>query len=156
MKYKNIVEKKYKKLCLEVLLKIFYAYDLTCRDLNELKEDLIKGIHLPLEYINQIESIVNFYKDNSDYVDNLISSHLLDWKFERLGKIEKAILRIGVSYISFLKQNKSDYNMDIRYIILFLLEILECYGGTKKSVKFVNGILGKILREQNLETATFA
>lgn len=152
MKYRNIKEKKYKKLSLEVLLKIFYAYDITSRDLGELKGEFLKTVYLPTQYINQIDEIINLYKNNSDYIDNLISSHLSDWRFERLGKIEKAILRIGVSYIYFLKQTLTSdaYNREIRYIISFLLEILECYGGIKKSVKFVNGILGKISRQQEI------
>lgn len=152
MKYRNIKEKKYKKLSLEVLLKIFYAYDITSRDLVELKEEFLKTVYLPTQYIKQIDEIINLYKNSSDYIDNLISSHLLDWRFERLGKVEKAILRIGVSYIYLLKQklNQHAYAKEINYIISFLLEILECYGGTKKSVKFVNGILGKISRQQEI------
>lgn len=154
MKYRNIKEKKYKKLSLEVLLKIFYAYDITSKDLSKLKEEFLKTVYLPTQCINQIDEIINLYKNNSDYIDNLISSHLSDWRFERLGKIEKAILRIGVSYIYFLKQTLTSdaYNREIRYIISFLLEILECYGGIKKSVKFVNGILGKISRQQEINT----
>lgn len=150
MKRDRYISKRNKKLTLELLVRIFYALDLNPEDLITLKDSLKSTSRLAKHYKNQIDDIVSFYQNNSLFIDQLIASHLIGWRFERLGKIEKAVLRVGTTYILYLKEKHplETYQREIRYIISFLLEILECYGGNKESIKFVNGILGRIFREQ--------
>lgn len=150
MKKREIL-KLNKKLSIEMLVKIFYAFDLTLEDLDTIKDGLQKSIKLPVENLKQVDEVLSFYKNNGDRIDELIASHLIDWRFDRLGKVEKAVLRVGVSYIIHLKNlySQDRYEKEIRYIISSLLEILECYGGNKDSVRFVNGVLGRIFREQS-------
>lgn len=155
MKKDKYISKRNKKLTLELLVKVFYAYDINADDFIVLKEDLKSSVNLPMYYQNQVDEVIQFYKNNHNIVDQTISSHLVGWRFDRLGKIEKAALRVGTAYIMCLKDKLSteEYKKEVRYIISFLLEILECYGGTKDAVKFVNGVLGRIFREQ-LSTET--
>lgn len=154
MKKDRYIFKRNKKLTLELLIKIFYAFDINQDDLLMLKDSLKNLTHLPLMYQKQVDEIVEFYKNNSNIIDELIASHLVGWRFDRLGKIEKAVLRVGTTYILYLKNfyPANIYQEEVRYIISFLLEILECYGGTKDSIRFVNGVLGRIFREQVQQT----
>ncbi|MEZ0323324.1 MAG: transcription antitermination factor NusB [Hydrogenothermaceae bacterium] len=143
----KILNKKLKKLSLEILIRIFYAYDISRKDIKELLSEFIEGVRLPKEYLDLIYQITKFYEDNREAVDKTIQEHLQDWRFERLGFIERAVLRIGVSKILMAKASNYVDIKDFNYTISFLLELLECYTDSKKAVKFVNGILGAIERE---------
>lgn len=157
MKKDKYIFKRNKKLTLELLVKVFYAYDINADELITLKENLKSSVNLPQPYQGQVDEVVEYYKNNSNTVDETIASHLVGWRFDRLGKMEKAVLRVGTVYIMYLRDKLSteNYQKEIRYTISFLLEILECYGAAKDSVKFVNGVLGRIFREQ-LSTETMS
>lgn len=141
-KKESIKDKKFKKLTLEVLVRIFYAYDISGRDILQVAQDFIKERYIPESYVNLIMDTVNFYIENRINIDNMIESHLEGWRFERIGYIERAVLRVGVCRLLMLSKKR-----EISYTISFLLEILECYTDSKQSVKFVNGVIGRILRE---------
>lgn len=141
-KKESIKDKKFKKLTLEVLVRIFYAYDISGRDILQVAQDFIKERYIPESYVNLIMDTVNFYIENRINIDNMIESHLEGWRFERIGYIERAVLRVGVCRLLMLSKKR-----EISYTISFLLEILECYTDSKHSVKFVNGVIGRILRE---------
>lgn len=147
---KGIVEKREKKLLLDILVKIFYAMDISYQEFEEIEHYILnQAPKLSEEKKIELKTVLDLYRENKEKIDSLISSHLIGWRFERIGFIERAVLRIGVSYILYLKEklHPDQFKREIRYIISFLLEIQECFGSDKKSVKFVNGVLSSILRD---------
>lgn len=151
MKNRPLKEKRFKKLVLDCLLKIFYSMDISGKDFNTLKDEIIPQLpSIPDKYKQEIEYITLYYLKEKEKIDQIISSHLINWRLDRVGFLERATLRIGVSYILCLQQTtpKDRLDREISRIISFLLEILECYGTSKKGVRFVNGILSAILKHQ--------
>lgn len=71
-----------------------------------------------------------------DEIDTLIRETLRTWKIEELGKVDKALLRLGAYEIVYTKT-------DIAIIINEAIEIAKIIG-EDDTPKFVNGILNAI------------
>lgn len=75
-----------------------------------------------------------------DEIDAAIKRHLAHWPFERLKKVDLAILRVGA--YSLLHQN----DIPARITIDEAIEIAKEFG-TDDSFKFINGVLDGIHKE---------
>ncbi|MDU7692702.1 MAG: transcription antitermination factor NusB [Helicobacter sp.] len=71
-----------------------------------------------------------------DEIDNAIKGFLQNWDFDRVGALEKAILRLGTFEIRYQKTPKS-------VVINEMITLAKKYSD-KESAKFINGILDKI------------
>jgi N utilization substance protein B len=78
--------------------------------------------------------------DNIKEIDDIIEKNCIDWKFSRLPLIDKAILRIAVCELLFIKENSKNV------VINEAIEIAKKYSDEKSS-KFVNGILDTIAKK---------
>ncbi|MGM0508360.1 MAG: transcription antitermination factor NusB [Fusobacteriota bacterium] len=76
-------------------------------------------------------------EDRKDEVDDLINSKMKNWKVNRLGNVEKILLRIATYEIL---EDKVTYEIAINEAI----EIAKKYGDVK-SAKFINGVLANII-----------
>lgn len=90
------------------------------------KEDIIKAI----------EGI----QTNLLTIDQAIKKHSVGWKLERLGKVERTILRLAIYEILF------DENIPQPVAINEAVNLVKVYGDPKAK-GFVNGILGSFSRE---------
>ncbi|HOV22059.1 MAG TPA: transcription antitermination factor NusB [bacterium] len=122
----------------EHALKILYMADI--RDENPL--DLIDEYWLmngdeEQDVKNFAEKIVKGVFENKENVDKNISSTIVNWDFNRLGVIDRNILRIGTYELLF--EEKIPAVVSINEAI----EIAKKYG-TEDSPKFINGVLHKI------------
>jgi N utilization substance protein B len=75
--------------------------------------------------------------ENIDAVDLAISSHLQNWTFERLKKVDLAVLRIGAYSILYQGDIPAQITIDEA------IEIAKEYG-SEDSYRFVNGVLDGI------------
>ena len=131
----------------ELLLKVFYTFDQKGEPLEDILKEYIHLKEINPEVVNYAKEVISFFKEKKEIVDETIKSHLQKWRFERLGYIEKALLRIAISEFLRLKEEGREEDFLIKRVILDTLDLVECYTGSKKSVKFVNGILGRVVRE---------
>jgi len=91
-----------------------------------------------LAYINNlVQNIIN----QRAKVDEIISRFSIDWDIHRLGKVERAILRLAIGEMLFLK------DVPISVAINEAVRLAKKYGADNAS-KFINGILGKFSREE--------
>ena len=74
-------------------------------------------------------------------IDVVIRRHLHNWDFERVGQVERAILRLGV--YELLHEPKTPPKVALNEAIELAKEFT-----TSKSVRFVNGVLDKVARER--------
>ena len=86
------------------------------------------------------EEIVTGTKARSDAIDEVLSGYLKGWKMDRLSRVDRQILRLAV------------YEMIIRDDIppkAALNEAIELakHFGVEESGKFVNGVLGQLIKE---------
>ena len=74
-----------------------------------------------------------------DKIDKYIEDSIEVWNFERVGSVERALLRYAVYEIKF-----SDIGVEI--IINEAVELAKRYG-EEKSSEFINGVLAKIAKK---------
>ena len=78
--------------------------------------------------------------ESIDIVDDTIKNHLVNWKFNRLAKVDLAILRISVYCLLFRKEIPQKVTIDEA------VDIAKDYG-SDESYKFVNGVLDSIRKK---------
>lgn len=91
------------------------------------------------EYI--IDATINI-KENLEYIDKFIETYSEGWNIKRIARVDLAILRIGIYEILYRK------DIPIEVTINEAIEIAKKYS-TDESFKFINGILGKVVRNTN-------
>jgi len=146
----KFLRKRLLKSARDLSMRILFAYDFRKEDLFNFLEEFLNTKKFPSEIKEYVLKVINFYNENSQEVDDIIKSHLKNWRFERIGYIERAVLRLGVSELLIIhskEESKELKDKEIRILFLDLLDLVECYTNSKLSVKFVNGILGKINKE---------
>ncbi|NLY29336.1 MAG: transcription antitermination factor NusB [Firmicutes bacterium] len=106
------------------------AYVVTLNDLNDAGErfcrELVTGVLANLELI-----------------DGLIAEHSFDWDIRRLGNVERNILRMAIFELMHLE------DVPVGVTINEAVEIAKTFANDD-SGRFVNGILGRFVRERNL------
>ena len=90
------------------------------------------------------EYFVNGYRaaaSNLKEIDELIDRYSVRWKTSRLPKVDLAILRLALAEICYLT------DIPVSVTINEAVELAKKYS-TEKSSKFINGVLGTILRNK--------
>lgn len=86
-----------------------------------------------------VQQIITTTLENSPKVEEVLSANLKNWKLDRISKVDKTILMIGVSELLFLDTPpKVSINEAIDLSKKF---------GTKESPAFINGLLDKVATE---------
>lgn len=93
------------------------------------------------EYISKITTEFNAHKDE---IDAQIKKFAFGWDINRLVKMDKDILRIAICELLFVQ------DAPVKVVIDEALELCKKYS-TDDSSSFVNGILGKVVLENNLK-----
>ncbi|MBO9129712.1 transcription antitermination factor NusB [Bacillus sp. 165] len=70
-------------------------------------------------------------------LDGLISKHLENWKLERVGTVDRNILRIAVYEMKFMKDIPENVTMNEA------IEVAKVFGD-EESKRFINGVLSKV------------
>lgn len=119
-----------------------YSWDIN----NDTIDDLLQ-FSWKKEEIN--EEVANFARllavgtiENLTEVDELIKNNIRNWEFERLAKVDLAILRTSVFEMKF--QDDVPPGVTINEAI----EIAKSFGADD-SYKFINGVLDNIRRQEN-------
>ena len=81
--------------------------------------------------------------ENLSVIDDIIESNLNKWSMDRLFKIDLSILRVAVFELLYNKDTAKEI------VINEAVEIAKKFG-TEESPKFVNGILGSLIRSEKI------
>ncbi|MGM7701922.1 transcription antitermination factor NusB [Pseudalkalibacillus sp. Hm43] len=75
--------------------------------------------------------------DNLEPIDEIIKRHLENWSFERIGNVDRSVLRLAVYEMKYLE--------DIPINVTFneAIDLAKTFGGDE-SGRFVNAVLSKI------------
>ena len=120
----------------QAVVSFLYAYDLGNKDIVNFSEDVLEEKKIRNKQKDFALDLFNNTLLKLDFIDKIISKNLKDWSIERLGNVEKAILRLGVYEILFTKLEKA-------VIINEALEISKEIAN-EGSKSFINGILDSI------------
>jgi transcription antitermination protein NusB len=72
-------------------------------------------------------------------IDKLILAAAPEWPIEKLNKVDLAILRLSIFELNYLKKSPQ------KVIIDEAIELAKSFG-TEKTPKFINGVLGSIVK----------
>lgn len=121
-----------------------YAWEASGMPLEELlkfswlEEDKVHNIEDDIAAFSRL--IISGTLEKCADVDAVIKRHLVHWPFERLKKVDLAILRMGAYCLLFQK------DLPARITIDEAIEIAKEYG-SDESYKFINGVLDGINKE---------
>ena len=87
-----------------------------------------------------ITLLFNSVLDNVKWADELIKKHLQNWEFDRVAKVDRVLLRMGICEIYLIKEVPSKVS------ITEMVEIAKVYS-TDESPSFINGILDAVYKD---------
>ncbi len=119
----------------EKIMIILYQIDFYIKD--NISFDVEEVIHENLEIDNKfVRDVVNGVLDNVENIDSIISKYLDNWDLDRLGKTDKAILRLSTYEMLY-------YDTPKVVVINEAVELAKKYSDDKV-VKLINAVLDKI------------
>jgi N utilization substance protein B len=97
----------------------------------------VKGEKIDPAYINEL---VEGTYNNKVRIDELLEEYLKGWAMDRLSRIDREVLRLAVYEML--------YRDDVppKVVVNEAIDLAKHYG-TDESGKFVNGVLGKMIKE---------
>jgi len=117
-----------------------------------LEEVLARNIERYQETIDDkefIEKLVHGVNERQEEMDNIIRPVAPEWSIEQIARMDRIVLHIGVFELLY------DRSVPPKVAINEAVELAKAFGGDNSS-KFINGVLGTILRETEKLTAKVA
>jgi N utilization substance protein B len=132
-----------RRLSREEAVKLIYQISINKYASQEAIENYFDQYEGDLEEVDMeyVKSIVEGVSNNINRIDEIIEKHLINWKVNRISKINLALLRCSVYEI--LKDKETSAAVFINEAI----EIAKKYS-EDKSVAFINGVLDRIAKSQ--------
>lgn len=119
----------------EKIMVILYQIDFYRKE--KIEYNLEDVFHENLEMDNKyVKDIVNGVLDNQEKIDETITKYLDNWDLERLGKTDRAILRLSTYEMMY-------YDTPKVVVINEAVELAKKYSDDKV-VKLINAVLDKI------------
>ncbi len=116
---------------------LLYAYDLGNRNISKFSDEIFESDKIRNRQRDFSKKLFNGTIKNLETIDEEIQRHLAkDWNYNSIGKVEKAILRLGTYEIMIEKVDK-------RIIINEAIELAKALADDK-SPRFINAILDAI------------
>lgn len=88
-------------------------------------------------YVQEMQELIGAH---GDAVDGLIRTHAKGWTFERIAKVDRAILRLAITEMLYMEDIPPAVSMNEA------VEIAKTYSG-EKAGSFVNGVLASVKKE---------
>ncbi len=134
--------KKYRRKAREEALKILYKMDLTDKwDATAFDEEILFGNIKDYDQIKEyLTFLVETILEHKEVIDEKIRPRIKNWKLERLGILERNILRIAIAEMLFSQDVPPKVAIDEA------IEIAKKYVSLDAG-RFVNGVLDGILKE---------
>ena len=126
----------------EKIMIILYQIDLYDKD--KIPYDLENVFHENLEIDNKfVRDIVDGVLEHKNNIDKIISKYLENWDLDRLGKTDRAILRLSTYEMLY-------YNTPKVVVINEAVELAKKYSD-EKIVKLINAVLDKIRDNEEVD-----
>ncbi|MDI3540783.1 Transcription antitermination protein NusB [Koleobacter methoxysyntrophicus] len=134
-----------RRMARENVLKILFEIDVGGKPAEDALADFFENIGINLNNVSDrnliyIKETVEGTVKNRKEIDSIIEEFTIDWKLDRLANVDKNVLRFSIFEILF----KDD--IPIQATINEAVELTKKYN-TEEAGKFVNGILGEIVKQ---------
>lgn len=120
----------------EAVTTFLYANDIGNDDIEKFIDEILEDRKIRHKQKDFAISLYKGVREHLKEIDKVINEHLKGWDFNRLGKVERAILRLGTYELMFT-------NLDRAVIINEALELTKDLAG-ERAAKFINGVLDSI------------
>jgi N utilization substance protein B len=124
----------------EAVVGLLYAYDLGNPEIKKFAEEILEEKKIRNRQREFALSLFKGTVDHLDEIDEEIKKRLESWEMDRLGHIEKAILRLGTYELLHT-------DVDSAVAINEAVELAKELGGDQ-APKFVNGVLDAIAKDR--------
>ncbi|MBO6305576.1 MAG: transcription antitermination factor NusB [Selenomonadaceae bacterium] len=128
----------------EVIFKTLFELDLNSGLDQETALQTAKDAHqndLTKKDNAYIEKVLRGVTENLESIDSAISAASTQWKLSRMGSVDRAILRLAAYEMKFLSEE-----LTANIVMNEAIELAKIYG-TDESKRFINGVLGGILKK---------
>lgn len=121
------------------MVKLLYRTEMTGDVVSPQEfDEVVKESDADPEYVTRLVAMVQHQQNE---IDSKLTESLEGWDLERLGILERVIMRIGICEIIF------DATVPDKVAIDEAIEIAESYCGEKAS-KLVNGVLDRVSKNK--------
>ncbi|RSL32083.1 transcription antitermination factor NusB [Salibacterium salarium] len=114
-----------------------FQIDLTGTTWKEALQNTLEDDETADEFLEETVQGTLYYADT---IDPIITKHLQHWTLERVGNVDRAIIREAVHEMLYME------DIPLHVSVNEAIEIAKAFGG-EESGKFVNGVLSSILKE---------
>lgn len=114
-------------------------------DLPKVLERNIKRYSKTLDDTGFVTDIVKGINDKSEHLDSVLQPLAPEWPLDQIARMDRIVLRIGAYELMYEKKTPA------KVVINEAVELAKAFGGDNSS-KFINGVLGTLLRHLNGDT----
>ena len=118
-------------------MKLIYEWEMGGDGGEETRQDLreIQPDECERDYM---EKLVSGIEEHVGEIDSVVSDFAVDWKIERISRVDLAIMRVAIYEIKYASQPAG-------VAVNEALELARTYS-TPEAVPFINGVLGSFIR----------
>jgi N utilization substance protein B len=128
--------------------KVLYEVDIARHAAAEVFERRIAEEGVPAEEVDAPRALVRGVLQTREELDNVIQAHATSWPIEQLSAVERNILRIAIFELRHQRER-----VPVGVAINEAVELAKMFGGDAAS-RFVNGVLGQVVREDEAQEDT--
>jgi N utilization substance protein B len=118
-------------------LRVLFELEGTTKDAAETLRYQAEDEAAPVDVARYAEELVYGTLRHLEAIDDAISGASLNWRLEDIGKVERAVLRLGTFELLYEREVPSAVAIDES------IELSRTYAGDE-AAPFVNGVLGRI------------
>lgn len=119
-------------------MQALYQTEMTGTDIGEALKNMFESEKFIPETKAFAEKLASSAWDKRKEIDKIIASMSVDWPLDRIGKVDRSILRLALHEIKLGETPAS-------VVINEAIELAKKYS-SEESAKYINGILGAYLR----------
>ena len=126
----------------EAAVKLFYEMDIQKTFEHKFYKNFLAENELIALKDNYLKEVFDNFLLNRDNIDDIIQKSSTSWDIRRIAKVDLSILRVAITEILYLS------DIPDKVSINEAIDLAKKYGD-ENSYKFVNGLLGKIVKNEN-------
>ena len=119
---------------------LLYAFDLGNENIANFSDEILEEGKIRNKQREFSNTLFAGTVENLEMLDTEIKSHLKEWDYDGIGKVEKAIMRLGAYEILIAKTDRA-------IIINEAVELAKALAD-EKSPQFINGVLDAIGKDK--------
>jgi N utilization substance protein B len=123
----------------ELALRVLFELEGTDKDFEAALDYQARDLGATPDVVAFARRLVNGFLQHSEALDGLLEDASANWRLAELGKVERAVLRLGVFELLH------EHETPVAVVIDESVELAKAYAG-ETAAQFVNGVLGHIAR----------